>query len=280
VEGHAFQDQDGPGHGNDRADDIADDMSLEATDPQMKALGPPPAHASQRPATWDVHLRRILQHGASRFALDVAFTSHAPRVVLYGPSGAGKTQTLRLVAGIGRPDAGHVRVADRTLVDRAAGLCLSPQQRRMGCVFQDYALFPHLNVRQNIAFALHSGWRNPPRTAGTDPRCEHWLEQLALQPVAGLYPHQLSGGQRQRTALARALVHGPAALLLDEPFAALDKPLRQRLREELLALQQQLQLPMLLITHDDDDVRWLAQQVVTIEQGRVTGVSATLGDGT
>jgi molybdate transport system ATP-binding protein len=197
-------------------------------------------------------------------------------VVLYGPSGAGKTQTLRLVAGIGRPDDGHVRVVGQTMVDCARGVWLSPQQRRMGCVFQDYALFPHLTVRQNIAFALHGGWRNPPRTATdprSDPRTERWLEQLALQPVAGLYPHQISGGQRQRTALARALVHEPAALLLDEPFAALDKALRQRLREELLALQQQLRLPMLLITHDDDDVRTLAQQVVMIDQGRVTGVT-------
>jgi molybdate transport system ATP-binding protein len=227
-----------------------------------------------------------LCHGPSRFTLDLAFTSMAPRVVLYGPSGAGKTQTLRLVAGIGRPDAGHLRVAGTTMVDCARGVWLSPQQRRMGCVFQDYALFPHLTVRQNIAFALHGGWRNPPRTAtgpGSDPRTERWLEQLALHAVAGLYPHQLSGGQRQRTALARALVHEPAALLLDEPFAALDKPLRQRLREELLALQQQLQVPMLLITHDDDDVRALAQQVVTIQQGRVsdvTSVTAPAGVGT
>ncbi|MEN9418477.1 MAG: hypothetical protein RI988_2097 [Pseudomonadota bacterium] len=227
--------------------------------------------ARVREAAWDVRLRRELRHGTSRFALDVAFTSEAPRVVLYGPSGAGKTQTLRLVAGIGRPDEGHVRVAGHTVVDCTRGLWLSPQQRRMGCVFQDYALFPHLTVRQNIAFALHGGWRNPPRL-GSDPHTERWLEQLALKPVAGLYPHQLSGGQRQRTALARALVHGPAALLLDEPFAALDKPLRQRLREELLELQQQLQLPMLVITHDDDDVRCLAQQVVTIDEGRVTGV--------
>lgn len=217
---------------------------------------------------WDVELRRRLHHGASRFALDVVFRSDAQRLVLHGPSGAGKTQTLRMIAGISRPDGGHVAIAGRTLYDAAAGLSLSPQQRRVGCVFQDLALFPHLTVRQNIAFALRRGWRNPsPRAAA--PEADRWIERFHLQAVAGHHPHQISGGQRQRTALARALVTGPDALLLDEPFAALDPPLRQRLREELRQLQESLQLPLLLITHDDDDVRCLAQDVVALDAGRV-----------
>jgi molybdate transport system ATP-binding protein len=217
---------------------------------------------------WDVALRKQLQHGESRFALDVRFRSEVQRVVLYGPSGAGKTQTLRMVAGITRPDGGAVRVAGRTLYDAAAGVDFSPQQRRIGYVFQDYALFPHLTVRQNIGFALRQGWRNPVRRS-TAPEVERWIDQFHLGPVAGHYPHQISGGQRQRTALARALVTRPTALLLDEPFAALDKGLRQRLRDELLQLQTALQLPLLLITHDDDDVRCLAQAVISIEAGRV-----------
>jgi molybdate transport system ATP-binding protein len=217
---------------------------------------------------WEVLLRKQLQQGDSRFALDVHFSSAAQRLVLYGPSGAGKTQTLRMIAGITRPDGGAVRVAGRTLYDQAAGVGLSPQARRIGCVFQDHALFPHLTVRQNIGFALQRGWRNPGhRTAA--PEVERWIAQFQLGPVAGHYPHQLSGGQRQRTALARALVTEPAALLLDEPFAALDRSLRQRLRDELLQLQAALQLPLLLITHDDDDVRCLAQAVVHIDGGRV-----------
>ncbi|MFY9513637.1 MAG: ATP-binding cassette domain-containing protein, partial [Rubrivivax sp.] len=210
---------------------------------------------------WDIHLRRQLRHGDSRFELDVRFVSDAQRVVLYGPSGAGKTQTLRMIAGIAAPDAGRVCIAGRLLFDAAARVSLTPQQRRLACVFQDYALFPHLSVRQNIAFALARGWRNPSRQAA-DAAVERWIERFHLQGIADHHPHQISGGQRQRTALARALVNEPTALLLDEPFAALDKALRRQLRGELLELQTALQLPMLLITHDDDDVAQLAQQVV------------------
>ncbi len=221
-------------------------------------------------ATWDLSLKKQLRTGVGPFTLEVGFRSAAQRLVLYGPSGAGKTQTLRMIAGITPPDSGWVRVAGRTLFDAAAGLNLSPQQRQVGYVFQDYALFPHLTVRQNIAFALRQGWRNPLRREPL-PEADRWIEQFGLQEVAEQLPHQISGGQRQRTALARALVTRPTALLLDEPFAALDKALRHRLREELLELQASLQLPLLLITHDEDDVDRLAQEVVQLDAGRVRG---------
>lgn len=222
---------------------------------------------------WDIALRKLLRHSDTRFALDVRFTSTAQRVVLHGPSGAGKTQTLRMIAGITAPDEGRVAVAGRVLCDTSACLSLSPQQRRLAYVFQDYALFPHLTVRQNIAFALSAGWRNPSRTA-QDPRVDHWLSRLRLEAHAGHYPHQISGGQRQRTALARALVAQPAALLLDEPFAALDKSLRQSLRQELKELQTALQLPLLLVTHDEDDIRVLAEDVVHVQAGQTTALPA------
>ena len=217
---------------------------------------------------WDVDLQRVLLHEGSRFELGVRFASDAPRLVLYGPSGAGKTQTLKMIAGIARPDSGRIVVAGRTLFDSAAGVRLSPQERRLACVFQDYALFPHLSVRQNIAFARRAGWLNPPLKV-QDAQVDRWITAFHLESVAGHLPHQISGGQRQRTALARALVNEPTALLLDEPFAALDKTLRQRLRDELRDLQAQLRLPMLLITHDDDDVRELADQVVYLHAGKV-----------
>jgi molybdate transport system ATP-binding protein len=223
---------------------------------------------------WDIGLRKLLRQGDTRFALDVQFTSAAQRVVLHGPSGAGKTQTLRMIAGITAPNAGRVAVAGRVLCDTGAGLALSPQQRRLAYVFQDYALFPHLTVRQNIAFALSSGWRNPSRTV-QDTQVDHWLQTFRLEAHAGHYPHQISGGQRQRTALARALVTQPTALLLDEPFAALDKQLRQSLRQELKALQAELQLPLLLITHDEDDIACLAEDVIYLEAGCVTGPPST-----
>ncbi len=217
---------------------------------------------------WDVALKKHLRQGDSRFDIDLRFASSASRVVLFGPSGSGKTQTLRMVAGITVPDAGRVAIGGRVLYDHGTGLNLPPRERRLAYVFQDYALFPHLTVRQNIAFARKAGWRNPP-AAAQDAEVERWIERFGLGAVAGHQPHQISGGQRQRTALARALVTEPAALLLDEPFAALDKGLRRRLREELLELQTQLALPMLLITHDDDDVALLAEQVVHLAAGQV-----------
>ena len=221
---------------------------------------------------WDVELHRVLVHDHTRFVLDAAFASDAPRLVLYGPSGAGKTQTLKMIAGIARPDSGRVAVAGRTLYDSAAGMCLSPQERRLAYVFQDYALFPHLTVRQNIASGLRRGWLNPTRSF-SDAAVERWIAAFHLESIAGHYPHQLSGGQRQRTALARALVINPTALLLDEPFAALDKALRQRLRQELKELQEQLRIPLLLITHDDEDLRLLANDVVHLQGGRVVAAA-------
>ncbi len=222
---------------------------------------------------WDIALHKRLHHGRSRFELDVRFTSDARRVVLFGPSGAGKTQTLRMIAGIAAPDAGRVAVAGRVLFDAERRVSLTPQQRRLAYVFQDYALFPHLTVRQNIAFARRRGLRNPARDTA-DEAVQRWVEAFHLQGVADHHPHQISGGQRQRTAPARALASEPAALLLDEPFAALDAGLRRRLREELAELQARLQLPMLLITHDEADVEQLGQQVVLLEAGRVVDEAA------
>ena len=222
---------------------------------------------------WDVELHRALVHDGTRFDLAIRFASEAERLVLHGPSGAGKTQTLKMIAGIARPESGRVAVAGRTLYDSASGAFLSAQERRLGYVFQDYALFPHLTVRQNIAFGLRRGWLNPARSFA-DPAVERWIGAFHLDAVAGHYPHQLSGGQRQRTALARALVNGPQALLLDEPFAALDKALAKRLRAELKELQGQLRVPLLLITHDDDDLRDLAHDVVHLQGGRVVAAAA------
>jgi len=222
---------------------------------------------------WDVELHRALVHDTTRFDLEVRFASDAERLVLHGPSGAGKTQTLKMIAGISRPDRGRVAVAGRTLYHGDSRVCLPAQERRLGYVFQDYALFPHLTARQNIAFGLRRGWLNPARSFA-HPAVERWVAAFHLGAVAGHYPHQLSGGQRQRTALARALVNGPHALLLDEPFAALDKALARRLRAELKELQEELRLPMLLITHDDDDLRDLAHDVVHLQGGRVVAAAA------
>ena len=226
------------------------------------------------PMVWDFTLTKRLQHQERRFDLQVQCTSRAQRLVLFGPSGAGKTQTLKMLAGLVRPDRGQVRVAGATVFDSSAHLDLPPQARRLAYVFQDYALFPHLTVRQNIAFALHTGWRNPSRTAA-NAAVDRWLEAFGLQALEQHCPHQLSGGQKQRTALARALVGQPRALLLDEPFAALDKALRQRLRSQLAQLLAEVRIPLLLITHDEDDLPFLADEVVYLVAGKVVSRADT-----
>ena len=136
------------------------------------------------------------------------------------------------------PDAGHIRLEGDTLYDASSQICLPPQARRLAYVFQDYALFPHLTVYQNVAFSLRHGWRNPPSHPERNqwhPSVARWLDAFGLASLASQYPADLSGGQRQRTALARALVTEPRALLLDEPFSALDPHLRATMRQELLA---------------------------------------------
>ena len=217
---------------------------------------------------WDVRIARRMGRGECAFDLDVAFDADASRLVLFGPSGAGKSLTLQAIAGLLRPDAGHVAVDGQVVFDQASRRNVRPRDRHFGYLFQDYALFPHLTVRQNVAFGSTHGLTNPSRRDdGT--RVNEWLATFELDTLADRFPEQLSGGQRQRTALARALVAQPRALLLDEPFAALDVPLRKRLREELLALQTRTGLPMILISHDPVDVELFGERVVTIENGRV-----------
>ena len=226
--------------------------------------------AAEAATVFDLAVDKVLQSRQHQFALRVRLQSPSRRVVLLGDSGAGKSMTLRAVAGLLRPDAGHVRVSGRTLFDSARKVHLPAQARRMGYVFQDYALFPHLSVRQNVAFGLRRGWRNPSARARW-PEVEHWLDMLGLMPLAHQLPDALSGGQRQRVALARTLVAQPDALLLDEPFSALDPSRRAALRDELDALQQRLQLPMLLITHDADDAAQLGEHVFRLREGEVVG---------
>ncbi|MDO4231299.1 MAG: ATP-binding cassette domain-containing protein [Lautropia sp.] len=219
--------------------------------------------------TFDLNIRKALDNGRHRFTLDVQIRSDSERIVIVGPSGSGKSLLLKMIAGLLRPDAGHILVREHRLFDAQAGIHLPPRQRNMAYVFQDYALFPHLTVRQNIGFASTRHWWKNPGRQQRFPEVDHWLDTFQLTPVADQYPAELSGGQRQRTALARALVTQPRALLLDEPFSALDHDLRTGMRNELLALQQRLRVPMILITHDNTDAEHLGQHIISLREGRV-----------
>jgi len=219
---------------------------------------------------FDIDISKTLTAGKRVFQLQISFASERQRLVVLGPSGSGKSLLLQCIAGLARPDRGHIRLSGRALFDAGAKVDLAPQQRGMAYLFQDYALFPHLSVRQNIAFGLTRGPLNPSASIRSDA-VEQWLDTFGLRQVADQFPSELSGGQRQRTALARALVAQPAALLLDEPFSALDATLRQHMRRELDELQQRLQVPMLLITHDPEDARIFGDEVLTLEDGRLTG---------
>ena len=222
-----------------------------------------------------VSATRQLRSGRREFVLDVAFESDADITVLFGPSGAGKTLTLQAIAGLLRPERGTIRLHDRILFDAATRIDVAARRRGVGFVFQDYALFPHLSVARNVAFARRRGWLNP---RGADDGVAELLRAFALDGCAHALPAQLSGGQRQRVALARALAAEPGLLLLDEPFAALDAPLRARLRDDLVALQRRRAIPLVIITHDPEDVAALGGKLIHLDNGRVVTASGRARD--
>jgi molybdate transport system ATP-binding protein len=219
----------------------------------------------------EVDIRKTLRSNGRDFTLDVKFTCDDDLCVIFGPSGAGKSLTLRAIAGLEKPDYGRIVLGDKVLFDSMAGINVRASERAVGYLFQDYALFPHLNVEENIGFGVRRWWdRKLPLDAAR--KVAELLELLELRGLNEAYPVQLSGGQRQRVALARALIRHPALLLLDEPFAALDPLLRGRMRAELVATRAMFNVPMLAITHDPEDVSMLAETVVVLNHGRVEKV--------
>ncbi|UOR06469.1 ATP-binding cassette domain-containing protein [Hymenobacter aerilatus] len=210
----------------------------------------------------DLHLTKPLQTAHGPGLLDVRLTvAPGELVAVYGASGAGKTTLLRLLSGLSRPASGHLRVGEETWYDQPRSIWLPPQRRSIGFVFQDYALFPNMTVRQNLEFALPDG--------SDKALVDELLELMDLGELARQRPQQLSGGQQQRVALARALARQPRLLLLDEPLAALDVPTRLRLQQALAAAHQRFQLTTLLVSHDYAEIARLATRAVELEGGRV-----------
>ncbi|MFN9814013.1 MAG: ATP-binding cassette domain-containing protein [Deltaproteobacteria bacterium] len=187
-------------------------------------------------------------------------------LALVGPNGAGKSTLLALILGARRPDAGHVAIDGETLFDDARGIDVPIERRRLGYVPQGSALFPHLDVRGNVAFAARHGLRGASRDA-REGAVARVLGELGLTPLASRAPSTLSGGERQRVALARALVVAPRALLLDEPFASLDVLARGEVRARIADTLARHSIPAILVTHDARDVRTLADRVAVLEAG-------------
>lgn len=201
------------------------------------------------------------------FRLDVRLKLEGLRAVFFGPSGSGKTLTMQCIAGLVRPDSGFIEAAGKVLFQSATGLSISPQKRHMGYMVQDYAIFPHLTVLQNVAYAKSGLFGRWPGKRQTEKALEI-LNQFGIGHLARMYPDQISGGQKQRTALGRAINSDPALLLLDEPFSALDPLLRKNMREDVLIMLASLRLPAIIITHDPEDVDAFAGSLVMFRDGR------------
>ena len=210
------------------------------------------------------------------FTLDAAWRSDQPIVALVGPSGSGKTTTLQSIAGLITPDEGRMVSAGRVLFDSAERINLRPQERRVGYVFQGYALFPHMTVLQNVSFGLRAKAlavpKREPRTRAN--RTTEIVDRLGLAALANSYPGDLSGGQQQRVALARALATDPDVLLLDEPLSALDAPLRRELCAELGQTLRDSGTIAILVTHDLSEAYQIADTVVLYEGGITTDAVA------
>ncbi|NUQ75202.1 MAG: ATP-binding cassette domain-containing protein [Polyangiaceae bacterium] len=216
------------------------------------------------------HLRVQATARVGRMLLDVTLDCDGS-LVLIGPNGAGKSSLLSLVLGVLPVERGRISIGDEVLIDTALNIDVPIERRRLGFLPQDYALFPHLSVRENVDFALASANPGLPR-AERRRRVEAHLDELGLRPYADRSTRMLSGGEKQRVALARALSVAPRALLLDEPLAALDVHSRSEVRTFLAAYLKRVALPTIVVTHDAADARQLGQRIAVLEGGTITQV--------
>lgn len=198
------------------------------------------------------------------FDLDVSWSIGNELAVLFGYSGSGKSLSLKMIAGLMRPDSGRIMLNDDVVFDSTTQGWVPPQKRELGFVFQNLALFPHLSVRQNIIYGLKGLTKSE-----QDERAEEFINRFHLQGLSKRLPREISGGQQQRVALARALARRPKALLLDEPFSALDLPLKMELWDLIAEIRKNLRVPIVVVTHDPVDARTQADRLIVYRAGRV-----------
>lgn len=217
--------------------------------------------------TGGIVLHSLHKRYGRAMAVDSVSLSISPGefISLLGPSGSGKTTTLMMIAGFEMPDSGQILLDDKDITR------LPPHRRELGVIFQNYALFPHMTVAENIAYPLRM---RRMRKAEIETRVHRVLDQVHLSALASRYPHQMSGGQQQRVAIARAMVFEPPVLLLDEPLGALDRKLRQHLRNEIKTLHKEVGKTMIYVTHDQDEALAMSDRVAVMHEGRIRQVSA------
>lgn len=203
-----------------------------------------------------------VQKKLADFSLQVTFTMENNIMVLFGHSGCGKTTTLRCIAGLVKPEAGSITHKGKTLYDSATKTFVPPRLRNVGYMFQELALFPHMNVRKNIWYGVKPSDGNAPELYA------RLMELLRIAHLADRHISQLSGGEKQRVALARALMAGPEILLLDEPLSALDRATRLEMQAELKRMQKIWQIPFILVTHDPEEAKAMGDQFLFMEQGQ------------
>jgi molybdate transport system ATP-binding protein len=201
---------------------------------------------------------------ADGFRLQAAFAAEGQCTVLFGPSGSGKTSILSMIAGVLRPDSGRISVDGRIVLDTSDGICLRPEHRHVGYVFQESNLFPHMSVRQNLEFGQR--WRKSLQN-GTDLR--RIIDVLEIETLLERRPGSLSGGEKQRVALGRALASSPRLLLMDEPVAHLDSHLRSKVLDYLQRSLEEWNIPALYVTHSREEADLLADRILNIRQGQV-----------
>jgi len=212
-----------------------------------------------------------LEQGTFTLAATITIDSRA--AALFGPSGAGKTTALDTIVGLRTPRRGSIAIDGRVLFSSSARVNVPPHQRRIGYVPQDVALFPHMNVRRNLLYGRHAASRSGLR-APSQPALERVVGMLEIAGLVDRRVTQLSGGERQRVALGRALMSAPSLLLLDEPLAAVDVPLRRRILPYLQRVRDELKIPIVYVSHDREEVDALADTVIRLENGRIVAVEA------
>ncbi len=205
------------------------------------------------------------------FDLEVSFSAGRELVVIEGPSGAGKTTVLNCIAGIVKPDRGLITVDGRPLFSSEDKISIAAEKRNIGYLFQNYALFPNMTVKQNVLYGIKNKAEYKDKSARQEmlEYADYMMEILGIVHLADRKPSRISGGEKQRTALARALVTKPSMLLLDEPFSALDAETKETVYEEFGTFKESLQIPIMLITHDHRESELFADKIITLKEGRI-----------